>query len=61
VDVARVNTLDRESRALVSRLGVRAVPTFVLLDSNGREVWRSVGSINAEQARQVVRNLINDP
>jgi thioredoxin-like negative regulator of GroEL len=56
VRVARLNVMERENRALIARLGVRVVPTYVLLDRNGREIWRAVGVINADAARQAVIN-----
>jgi thioredoxin-like negative regulator of GroEL len=57
VRVVRLNVMERESRPLVARLGVRAVPTYVLLDSDGREVWRQVGSVNAGEARRALATV----
>jgi thioredoxin-like negative regulator of GroEL len=54
VRVVRLNVMARDSRPLVARLAVRAVPTYVLLDSDGREVWRQVGMINAAEARRAL-------
>ena len=57
VRVVRLNAMERENLTLLSRLGVRFMPTYVLLDSDGREVWRSIGGINAREARAVIERL----
>jgi thiol-disulfide isomerase/thioredoxin len=54
VRVVRLNVMERDSRPLAARLAIRAVPTYVLLDSDGREVWRQVGVVNATEARRAV-------
>jgi len=57
VRIIRLNAMERENLALLSRLGVRFMPTYILLDSDGRELWRSIGGINAREARAMVEQL----
>ena len=57
VRVARLNGTERENPALLSRLGVRFMPAYLLLDNDGRELWRSIGGINAREARAVIESL----
>ena len=57
VRIVRLNAMERDNLTLLSRLGVRFMPTYVLLDSDGRELWRSIGGINAREARAMVEQL----
>lgn len=57
VRVVRLNAMERENLAILSRWGVRFMPTYVLLDSDGRELWRSIGGINVREARAIVEQL----
>lgn len=41
--VLRVDIESPSARVIAARYGLRATPTYVLLDGNGREVWRKVG------------------
>jgi thioredoxin-like negative regulator of GroEL len=56
VRVARLNVMERQNRALLARLALRSVPTYVLLDQNGREIWRTVGVLNPAAVRQALVN-----
>jgi hypothetical protein len=44
--VVRVNILSDTGREMRARYGVQYVPTFIVLDSAGREVWRDQGFPN---------------
>jgi thioredoxin-related protein len=55
--VVRVNVQDPAARPWLERFAFRVTPTFVLLDGQGQEVWRSVGSIDAAQVAAVIRGL----
>jgi len=55
--VVRVNVQDASSRPWLERFAFRVTPTFVLLDGQGEEVWRSVGSIDAAQIAAVIQGL----
>ena len=57
--VVQVDIHARENQTLLSRLDVQFTPTFVLYDLKGQEVWRSVGAIDAEEAREKVATTIN--
>ncbi len=57
LEVVRVDVQDPASRPWLERLAFRVTPTFVLLDGQGQEVWRSVGSIDAAQVAAVIQGL----
>ncbi|MGD2078039.1 MAG: hypothetical protein PVH18_06630 [Chloroflexota bacterium] len=57
VQVVQVNIQNRSNEPLLERLDARFTPTFVLIDAAGEEAWRSVGSINADEARRQVEAL----
>ena len=41
--VVRVDIESPAAQRVVRRYGLRATPTYVLVDGQGREVWRQVG------------------
>ncbi|MBM3122711.1 MAG: hypothetical protein FJZ97_11105 [Chloroflexi bacterium] len=53
--VVRVNVQDPAARPWLARFAFRVTPTFVLLDGQGQEIWRSVGSIDATQVAAVLQ------
>jgi thiol-disulfide isomerase/thioredoxin len=57
VQVVRVNVHDSENRPLLTRLGFRVTPTFILFDADGQEVWRATGIINPAEANRIVDSL----
>ena len=57
VQVVRVNVLDRANRPLLTRLGFRLTPTYILFDRDGREAWRSSGVLNPAEANRMVDSL----
>ncbi|VAW36636.1 hypothetical protein MNBD_CHLOROFLEXI01-5056 [hydrothermal vent metagenome] len=60
VQVVRLNVLDDDAQNVLAQLGFRFTPTFILLDGSGDEVWRTVGIIDADEAREVVSNYANE-
>ena len=44
----RLNVHDSGVQPLLNELNFRFTPTFILLDENGTEIWRTNGSINPE-------------
>jgi thioredoxin-like negative regulator of GroEL len=48
--VIRVNVQEAEFQPLLKRYNFQYTPTFILFDE-GREVFRSVGSINPDELR----------
>jgi len=52
--VIRINVQEAEFRPLLARYNFQFTPTFILFDSEGRELLRSVGSINAEEIRRAL-------
>lgn len=57
VQVVRFNVHGDGAMPLLEQLGFRFTPTFILLDGNGREVWRTVGVIRPDEVRQQVNTL----
>lgn len=57
--VVQVDIHGRENQTLLSDLDVQFTPTFVLYDLKGQEVWRSVGAIDAVEARGKVATVID--
>ena len=56
--VIRINVQEAGMQPLLERYNFRFTPTFILFDSEGREVFRSVGSINPEDLH---RALVEQP
>jgi hypothetical protein len=54
VQVMRVNVRDRTARPLLARLGFRFTPTFILFAEDGREVWRTAGSLAAAEVNEQI-------
>jgi hypothetical protein len=55
--VVRMEVQDAAARPWLERFAFRLTPTFVLLDGRGREVWRSVGSIDAARVAAALEGL----
>jgi|GEM_PF-2979 len=47
-------------RALWEQFAVKAWPTLVVLDTTGREAWRTSGEVTAEDLARVVRRLLDE-
>lgn len=50
--VIRLDVQESAGRTIADRFGLRVTPTFVLFDSQGAEVWRSVGIVDPARVRQ---------
>jgi hypothetical protein len=55
VDVLRVSVASPAGRALGNRWRARAVPTFLLFDQAGREVWRTFSVPTVDALRERLR------
>jgi thiol:disulfide interchange protein len=53
--VLRLDVQDPAGKELGGEYGVLGTPTFIFLDSQGTEQWRSVGSISSEQVVESLR------
>ncbi|HEY45631.1 MAG: hypothetical protein AMJ88_05565 [Anaerolineae bacterium SM23_ 63] len=56
--VIRINVQEAEFQPLLARFNFQFTPTFILFKGEGREVLRSVGSINPEELR---RAFVEEP
>ncbi|MFW6289707.1 MAG: thioredoxin family protein [Mariniphaga sp.] len=62
VNVVFLNTMFPENQQLVSHFAISAIPMQVVLDKNGKEVFRNYGFISAEDLRkQMNRQIIKKP
>ena len=52
--VIRINVQEAEFQPLLARYNFQFTPTFILFDSRGSEVLRSVGSIDPEALRRTL-------
>lgn len=43
MNVVRVDIQSQSADLVMARYGVRGTPTYILVDGEGREVWRQVG------------------
>jgi thiol:disulfide interchange protein len=53
--VLRLDVQDPAGKELGDEYGVLGTPTFIFLDAQGIEQWRSVGSISSEQVVESLR------
>jgi len=54
VQVIRLNVLHSESKPLLAALSFRFVPTFILLDDRGEELWRETGTFEPDNVIQLM-------
>lgn len=52
--VLRIGMQTPAGRDLSARYAARVTPTFVLLDAEGKEIWRQVGSLDAERVKETL-------
>lgn len=52
--VLKVDINSQAGRTLSAEYGGRATPTFIMFDAEGEEMWRQIGSIDAERVRASV-------
>jgi len=50
----RLNIQESVGRELAPVFGFEFTPTFIYFDKNGEELWREVGSLDAERVRESV-------
>jgi thioredoxin-related protein len=50
--IIRVNIQDSASRALLAKYNFQFTPTFIFFDAQGIEIWRTIGSLDAQQVRE---------
>jgi hypothetical protein len=55
--VIRLNVQDTVGQIFGRKYRFEFTPTFILIDGQGDEVWRSVGMINPDDVRQFMSDL----
>ncbi len=53
--IVRVNIQEEVGKELGSLYGFEYTPTFIFFDANGKELWRTVGSFDADKVRDSLR------
>ena len=43
-------------REVADEYATRMTPTFILLDGDGGEIWRSVGTLDADKVKQLIKS-----
>ena len=56
----RLSVFSETGRAAAARYGVRAMPTFVILDGEGQPVAQSAGLPNREQLQTLLESLAGE-
>lgn len=56
--VLRLNVQDPASQPWMERYPFQYTPTFIFIDGQGRELWRTVGAVDP---REVAASLDEDP
>jgi thioredoxin-related protein len=56
LQVIRLNVQEPAGRELAQAYGFEFTPTFVLLDGDGRELWRSVYRLDPAQLRDLLHS-----
>jgi len=51
LQIIRLNLQSEVGRNLAPAYGFQLTPTFIYFDSNGSEVWRSIGSLDPLKVR----------
>lgn len=52
--VIRVDIHTETGREIARQYKFQYTPTFIMFDVDGNELWREVGSLNADRVRQLV-------
>lgn len=53
--VLRLDVQDAAGKELADEYAVLGTPTFIFLDTQGSELWRSVGTISADKVAETLR------
>lgn len=56
-----INVLDPAAQPYVEQYAVQFTPTFILLDEQQNELYRSIGTIDAEAIRTILQIPAEDP
>ena len=55
--VMRVNLNESVGSEMAKRLGIHSVPTFIILNSGGDEIWRKWGFPNRSTIIEVINRI----
>ncbi len=54
LEIVRINVQDPVGRELAPVYGFEYTPTYIFFDSQGHELWRSIGEIDPQRVRDSV-------
>ncbi len=57
LEVIHLDVQKFESRGFMEVYGFEYTPTFILLDGDGNERWRSVGALNTTSLREALSDI----
>lgn len=57
LQVVHLDARNPDNRAVAAQIGVQMTPTYVLFDAQGKEVWRSSGTVNRPHFDRTVAEL----
>ena len=55
--VMRVNLNESDGSEMARRLGIHSVPTFIVFDGEGQEIWRKSGFPNRSTIIEVISRI----
>lgn len=55
--VLKVDFNSEAGRAISAEYGAFGTPTFIFFDAGGEELWRQIGTIDAERVKTAVEDL----
>ena len=53
----RVNLNESDGSEMARRLGIHSVPTFIVFDGEGQEIWRKSGFPNRSTIIEVISKI----
>jgi thioredoxin-related protein len=54
IKIIRINIQSQAGRELIAAYDFEYTPTFIMFDSKGVELWRSVGQLDLQKVRDAV-------
>ncbi len=54
VALVKVDIQSQAGRQLSGVYGYRETPTFILFGEDGKEIWRSIGTLDVEEIRELI-------
>lgn len=59
INIKIIRVTDKENRKIAKYFGVNAIPTQIIIDKNGNEIFRHTGFISIKELETIINNRIN--